>query len=185
MDLKITFSPLTASDIPSILEIEYDSQPEPWSERAFLEEINRANSSLLVARFQTASSVGPPAQQIAGYICFWSAAGEIQILNIAVRKTLRRRGVARRLIEQAIRAGREQHARLVTLEVRESNLAARKLYESFGFRQVGERPNYYEVKKESAILMQLELVSGTGHQKDIGSQVSGVGKKIRHPASDI
>jgi ribosomal-protein-alanine N-acetyltransferase len=185
LDLKITLSPLTESDIPSILEIEYDSQPEPWSERAFLEEINRANSSLLVARFQTAASAGPPAQLIAGYICFWSAAGEIQILNVAVRKTLRRRGIARRLIERAIRTGREQRARLVTLEVRNSNLAARKLYESFGFRQVGERPNYYDVQKESAILMELELESGSGRQTDIGFQVSGIGKRIRHPTSDI
>ena len=157
MDFEITVSPLAKSDIPSILEIEYDSQPEPWTEKAFLEEINRANSSLLVARLPAGEVVGAPCPEVAGYICFWSVAGEIQILNIAVRKTLRRRGIARKLIELAIRTGCEQNAGFVTLDVRKSNFAARKLYESLGFRVTGERPNYYEVQKESAILMELDI----------------------------
>jgi len=157
LDFEITVSPLAKSDIPSILAIEYDSQPEPWTEKAFLEEINRINSNVLVARLHAGNSVGEPPPEVAGYICFWSVAGEIQILNIAVRKSLRRRGIARKLIELAIRTGWEQHARVVTLEVRKSNLSALKLYESFGFRVTGERPDYYEVQKESAIIMKLEI----------------------------
>jgi ribosomal-protein-alanine N-acetyltransferase len=157
LDFEITVSPLAKSDIPSILAIEYDSQPEPWTEKAFLEEIGRVNSSLLVARLTAGNSAGAPSPEVAGYICFWSVAGEIQILNIAVRKNLRQRGIARKLIELAIRTGCEQHAGLVTLEVRKSNLAARKLYESFGFRVAGERLDYYEVQKESAILMELDI----------------------------
>ena len=157
MDFEISVSPPAKSDIPSILEIEYDSQPEPWTEKAFLEEINRANSSLLVARLPAGDPVGAPSPEVAGYICFWSVAGEIQILNLAVRKALRRRGIARKLIELAIRTGREQHAGLLTLEVRKSNSAARKLYESLGFRVTGERPDYYGVRKEPAILMELDI----------------------------
>jgi len=157
LDFEIIVSPPAKSDIPSILEIENDSQPEPWTEKAFLEEINRANSSLLVARLPAENPMGAPCPEVAGYICFWSVADEIQILNIAVRKTLRRRGIARKLIELAIRTGREQHAGFVTLEVRKSNSAARKLYESFGFRVRGERPDYYEVQKESAIMMILDI----------------------------
>ncbi len=157
MDFEITVSSPAESDILSILEIEYDSQPEPWTEKAFVEEINRVNSGLLVARLPAGGSVGAPSAQVAGYICFWSVAGEIQILNIAVRKSLRRRGIARKLIELTVRRGLEQHAGLITLEVRKSNLAARKLYESFGFRVTGERPGYYGVHKESAILMELVI----------------------------
>jgi len=157
LDFEIIVSPLAKSDIPSILEIEYDSQPEPWTEKAFLEEINRANSNLLVARLLTGAPAGEHSPEVAGYICFWTVADEIQILNLAVRQTLRQQGIARRLIELAIRKGREQHAEFVTLEVRKSNGPARKLYESFGFKVIGERPEYYGVKKESAILMKLEL----------------------------
>ena len=157
MGLEITVSPLVESDIPSILEIENDSQPEPWTAKAFAEEIDRANSRMLVARLVTGSAAGSPSQEIAGYICFWSVAGEIQILNIAVRKTLRRQGIARRLIELAVRAAREETAGYITLEVRKSNLAARKLYETFGFRVIGERPGYYGAQKESAVLMEIEI----------------------------
>jgi [ribosomal protein S18]-alanine N-acetyltransferase len=159
LNFEITVSPLARSDIPSILEIEYDSQPEPWTERAFLEEINRAHSSLLVARLPAGDFEGAPSPEVAGYICFWSVADEIQILNIAVRKTFRRRGIARKLIELAIRTGLEKQAGFVTLELRKSNSAAFKLYESFGFRVRGERPHYYEVQKESAILMELDITS--------------------------
>jgi ribosomal-protein-alanine N-acetyltransferase len=157
LDFEITVSPPAKSDIPSILEIEYDSQPEPWTENAFLEEIDRANSSLLVARLPAGDFVGATCPEVAGYICFWSVAGEIQILSLAVRKTLRRRGIARKLIELAIRTGREQHAGIVILDVRKSNSAALKLYESLGFKVKGERPNYYEAQKESAILMELDI----------------------------
>ena len=159
MGLEITVSPLLKSDISTILEIEIDSQPEPWSETAFLEEIEKAHSRVLVARMATgvAPASGSSSQDIAGYICFWSVVGEIQVLNIAVRRDLRCRGIARKLIEAAIREGLEDNAGCVTLEVRQSNFAARKLYESIGFRIVGERPNYYGVRKESAILMELDI----------------------------
>jgi ribosomal-protein-alanine N-acetyltransferase len=165
----ITISPLEKSDIPTVLEIEYDSQPEPWNEKAFIEETSRANSILLVARLSTGASRELTGHHggvhgldrnpaiVAGYICFWLVGDEVQVLNLAVRRNLRRRGIARKLIDVAIRTGTDQRARFVTLEVRESNLAARKLYESFGFIVVGKRPGYYGFQKESAILMELEI----------------------------
>lgn len=164
LGLEFDVSPLVKSDIPQILEIENDSQLEPWTETAFLEEIDKPHSRLLVARLPAGDFLasGPPSQEIAGYICFWSVLGEIQILNIAVRRNFRRRGVARKLIEAAIRKGLDDNARSVTLEVRQSNFAARKLYESLGFKVVGERPNYYGVKNESAILMTLDIVDVEG-----------------------
>ena len=156
MDLDITVSLSIESDIPSILEIEHDSHPEPWTERSFLEEIGRA--SLFVAR-PTGDELPTRAypRGIAGYICLWPVADEVQILNIAVRKLLRRRGIARKLIEFAIRTGQGRHARIATLEVRQSNTAARRLYQSFGFRITGERPGYYGRQSESAILMELDI----------------------------
>ncbi len=81
----------------------------------------------------------------------------MQILNIAVRKTLRLKGIARKLIEFAIRTGKDRQARVAILEVRKSNTAARSLYESLGFRITGERPGYYDTQGESAILMELDI----------------------------
>jgi ribosomal-protein-alanine N-acetyltransferase len=156
LDLDITVSVPAESDIASILEIELDSQPEPWTEKSFLEEIERA--SLFVARAAVAdSSACAFSGDIVGYICFWSVGDEVQILNVAVRKPMRRQGIARKLIEFAIRTGRNRRARIATLEVRESNMAARRLYESLGFRITGERPGYYGMQNESAILMELDI----------------------------
>ena len=123
-----------------------------------MEEFDKACSQLLVARqpegaATSASTLG----DVIGFVCFWSVAGEVQILDIAVRRDLRRSGIGRELIESAIRAGRRENAVRVTLEVRESNVAARKLYESLGFIVVGCRPNYYAVTNEPAILMELDI----------------------------
>ena len=68
----------------------------------------------------------------------------------------RRRGIARRLLAEGLAQARELGAALAWLEVRTSNLAAQALYESFGFREVGRRPGYYEDTREDAILLTLE-----------------------------
>jgi ribosomal-protein-alanine N-acetyltransferase len=78
-----------------------------------------------------------------------TAADELEILNVAVDPPFRRRGVARMLVEQLLANFRGN----VYLEVRVSNLAARKLYHSLGFEAIGVRNDYYEAPGESAIVM--------------------------------
>ncbi len=141
------------SDLPLILEIEFESQPEPWTKNSFAEEL--ARGSLFVAR--TDASAPTRSLAIAGYICFWPVSDEIQILNLAVSPAMRRKGIARELLSFAIATGRDRHAATASLEVRQSNLAARRLYESLGFRTVAERPGYYGTRSESAILMELDI----------------------------
>ena len=74
--LRIT--ELLSSDIPQVVAIEQQSNPEPWTHESFLEELLRPHSCMLVARI--AAGCG---EIVAGYICFWVVADEIQILNIA------------------------------------------------------------------------------------------------------
>ena len=183
---------MTADDIPSILEIERDSQPEPWSRELFLEEIDRPQAQMLVARTVQAPpggcfrnrlksfSVVPTkagirescapvdfglhrndlsqtlSDRLLGYICFWQVAGEIQILNIAVHKAYRGLGLGRTLLRQALFYGYSIKAQVAVLEVRRNNAAARGLYESLGFKVIGERPNYYGLR-EAAIIMEFEF----------------------------
>jgi ribosomal-protein-alanine acetyltransferase len=78
-----------------------------------------------------------------------TAPGEREILNIAVDPQERRRGIARRLAEGALTASPGEWF----LEVRESNSAARKFYESLGFHEIGRRENYYSESPEAAIVM--------------------------------
>jgi ribosomal-protein-alanine N-acetyltransferase len=74
---------------------------------------------------------------------------EMEILNLAVAAGYRRKGVARQLVLRVL----EQHRGEVFLEVRESNTAARKLYESLGFKELSRRANYYQNPLESGIVM--------------------------------
>jgi len=148
--VSIEISPMEAADIPAILDIERDSQPEPWSEELFREEMHRPYSKILVAR------IPERFDSPLGYICFWEIADEIQVLDIAVHRAHRRRGIGRALLRWTLHHGLESGARIAVLEVRISNLGAQKFYKSFGFRAVGERPNYYALN-ETAVIMELQL----------------------------
>jgi ribosomal-protein-alanine acetyltransferase len=75
--------------------------------------------------------------------------GEYELLNLAVAPDCRRQGIARELVS-TLKKGCQS---LVFLEVRESNLAARKLYKSMGFKEIAARPEYYHSPSEAAIVM--------------------------------
>jgi ribosomal-protein-alanine N-acetyltransferase len=88
--------------------------------------------------------------RVAGFLVARSlGAGEYELLNLAVAGEFRRQGIARALVGVLA----EGYPRTVFLEVRESNLAARKLYKSVGFQEISARPGYYESPLETAIVM--------------------------------
>ena len=151
---------MALEDVPAVMEIERDSNIEPWTEASFVEELDRPRSMILVAK---AANPRESARETAdagvvGYICFWCVADEVQILNVAVHPGYRRQGIGRLLLHDCLRYGREKKAKFAVLEVRRSNVSAQMLYEKAGFQKVGERPDYYGVVKESALLMELEMI---------------------------
>jgi ribosomal-protein-alanine N-acetyltransferase len=88
--------------------------------------------------------------QLAGFVVSRKIAeGEREILNVAVHPKFRRLGVATELLKSELK--RSPGAQF--LEVRESNTAARQLYEQLGFKVVGARPGYYENPPETGIVM--------------------------------
>ena len=98
-------------------------------------------STILIAA--PAPAGAPDEPSVYGFLIYWSVHDELHILNIATDPLHRRKSVARRLMVAALEQGRARGARLVTLEVRRSNLPAITLYRDLGFRAVGVRPNYY------------------------------------------
>lgn len=93
-------------------------------------------------------------QNIAGFIVTRTTGpGQSEILNLAVDPALRRQGVARRLLEQALHHGKHEGHGVWFLEVRESNSAAIRLYEDSGFERIGVRKNYYSDPSEAGIVM--------------------------------
>jgi len=150
----LTIGEYEEGDLVEILEIENDSFPTPWSPGLFRSEMANPISRILVGR--TARKQGTA---VVGYIVFWRVADEIHLHNIAVRRDLRMRGIASRLLSKAIRYYRVEDTRLVTLEVRRSNIAAREFYERFGFTLRGLRPGYYGDTGEDALIMTANLES--------------------------
>ena len=108
----------------------------------------------------------PPAagQHLIGFVGFWIVAGEAHITSIAVRETHRRRGIGEWLLISAIDLATELNARIITLEVRASNTAARGLYYKYGFVQTGLRRGYYTDNTEDAVLMSTENITSASFQ---------------------
>lgn len=98
-------------------------------------------------------------ESIAGYVVAHSGADEGEILNLGVAPEHRRRGVARALVERVLAALGTRGVRRVYLEVRESNTAARRLYEQLGFAAVGVRPDYYRRPTEAAVVLRTAILA--------------------------
>ncbi len=142
----VTVRPMSVSDVPvahSILE----ESPEAsiWSRESLLESASRgvAWAAELDGR-------------VAGILIGRIAADEFEILNLAVGKACRRRGIATRLVSAALEYARIAGARQSYLEVRASNEGAMALYTRMGFRVSGRRPNYYRHPAEDAVLLVLD-----------------------------
>ena len=144
-------------DLAEILAIESMSFARPWSRNAFKKELTKEYSESLVVVNNGS---------IVGYSIVWIIVDEIHIANIAVHPGWRRRGIGAMLLEHILE-GREGFSS-VTLEVRRSNLAARSLYEKYGFHQIGIRKDYYTLEEEDAVLMAKSLLYGVNEGETDG-----------------
>jgi ribosomal-protein-alanine N-acetyltransferase len=88
-----------------------------------------------------------------GYLIGWDIEPEFHLGNLAVEQLYRRQGVAAHLLEHLMQNLRSRNYEFITLEVREYNTAALKLYQKFGFTPVAIRKQYYTDTKENAIVM--------------------------------
>ena len=95
----------------------------------------------------------PTKDNIVGFAGIWFLAGEAHLITFAVRDGYRRSHIGEYLLCAVLDTAIKYKARLVTLEVRLSNLAAQRLYQKYGFSQRGYRKNYYSDTKESALIM--------------------------------
>ncbi|MCU0573161.1 MAG: ribosomal protein S18-alanine N-acetyltransferase [Syntrophobacteraceae bacterium] len=161
--LRFGIHRMTSRDLAAVAEIERTHQLEPWSASAFLEELSKLHALCFVVRVLPGEGPCPRGDEaqaealVAGYICSWIVVDEIQVLNLAVHRTFWRRGLGRALLEHVVHEGLSRGCSRATLEVRPSNAEALGLYESMGFRRVGERPGFYAEGGEAAIIMVLDL----------------------------
>jgi ribosomal-protein-alanine N-acetyltransferase len=143
--LKLLIEPMRLEDVDEVQRIELASFSTPWPENAYRSELmtNRL-ASYLVARVDG---------RIVAYGGMWLMVDEAHITTFAVHPGWRRQRIGERLLLSFLDLARDRRAREATLEVRLSNLAARRLYEKYGFRPVGLRPRYYSDDNEDALIM--------------------------------
>lgn len=144
----VQFRQMNPSDLSEIMTIERASFSSPWSSRFFLQELGVPCARSLLAIIEG---------KTVGYIIYWLLPSEVDIHNLAVHPTYRRKGVGRSLLQSVINEARRHGSSRVTLEVRKSNEAAQLLYRSLGFVGQGVRKGYYSDDGEDALAMALEF----------------------------
>jgi ribosomal-protein-alanine acetyltransferase len=147
--MPVTIRSAALEDVPVILVIE---QLAPGAAHWTPEQYNKLLDSGVVL---VAEDAVENAGKLCGFLCAKAVAGEWEIENLAVSAELLRRGIANELVRELIHRAKNDAASAILLEVRESNLPARRLYEKHGFRKVGRRLLYYRDPVEDAILYAL------------------------------
>lgn len=157
---ELTIRRAEPGDLPAVTAIERGSFSDPWSASAFLALLERSEALFCVATTPRAGEAGEGREEVIGFTVGYVALDQAELANVAVRAEARGRGVGRRLVEHVIRECAHRGALELFLEVRESNAAARGLYRSEGFSEIGRRRRYYERPVEDALILRRPLHRG-------------------------
>ena len=138
--MKIIIENMKAEHINEVENIEKICFVHAWTRADLEAQLTLDTSHFVVATVD---------EKVVGYMGLQVFCGEGYVTNVAVLPEYRRQGIAKMLIEKQL----QNEMSFITLEVRESNLPAIKLYESCGFENVGIRPKFYSNPTENAIIM--------------------------------
>ena len=138
--INIKIENMKAQHINEVVNIEKICFVHAWTRADLEAQLTLETSHFVVATVD---------EKVVGYMGLQVFCGEGYVTNIAVLPEYRRQGIAKMLIEKQL----QNEMSFITLEVRESNLPAVRLYESCGFENVGIRPKFYSNPTENAIIM--------------------------------
>jgi len=140
--------PYVPEMLGDVTRIERESFSCPWSSESF-EQADAMENSI----FLTVCAGETPV----GFGCILLVAGEGELVDIAVSSAHRQKGLGQLLMTALLAEARKQETEILYLEVRQSNTAARSLYEKNGFEAMGVRKKYYKNPVEDAVLMRCVL----------------------------
>lgn len=167
---EIRIESMGIEDLEEVLQLERKAFRSPWTRGMFLVELEANSSRYLVAR------VG---EELAGYGGIRVFIDEAHLMTLAVREDVRRRGIGTVLLAALMKEAARMGGRLMTLEVRMSNLPAISLYEGFGFRVVGVRRGYYRESGEDALVMEVDGIDGKDYRALVERMERAGWKKLR------
>jgi ribosomal-protein-alanine N-acetyltransferase len=134
------------ADLDAVLALENASFNNPTTREWYEGELKRPDVCFIYV-------LRTPEHPVAAFCAFWLVAEQAHINNLAVLPELRERGLGTHLLEAVIEEAAHLGAELMTLEVRQSNTPALRLYARSGFRQEGVRKNYYSSPVEDALIL--------------------------------
>jgi ribosomal-protein-alanine N-acetyltransferase len=172
--LLVEIVPMRRRHVRSVLRIEAQVYPRPWSMSLFLSELAlRSTRAYFVARI---------GRDVVGYGGMMLTGDDGHITTIAVDPAWQRHEIATRLLLALAREAIDRDARNLTLEVRLSNKGAQDLYRRFGFGPVGVRKNYYAETNEDALVMWAHGVDGAAYQEHLRGIERGIsGETVFEP----
>ncbi len=143
--VRVVIGPMTVADLPTVQLIERASFSTPWPPNAYRTELetNRLAHYVVVRA----------GAEVVGFAGIWLMVDEAHVTTFAIHPAWRHRRLGERLLLALLDLAEDRRASEATLEVRLSNLVARRLYEKYGFRPVGIRPRYYSDNDEDALIM--------------------------------
>lgn len=134
--------------LDTLVRLEQACFSEPWTRAGLAEELENPTAVFAVAEC---------GGETVGYAGMHCVCGECYVDNVAVFPEFRRKGAATALLSYLMDRARERDGVFLTLEVRESNVPARRAYEAFGFREEGRRKNFYRSPAEDALILTLRF----------------------------
>ncbi|HEU4994690.1 MAG TPA: ribosomal protein S18-alanine N-acetyltransferase [Gemmatimonadaceae bacterium] len=146
----LVLRPAIAADLPEIAALERVAYGDPWPASAFASLPNNPRVFFTVARQDVRGA-------LVGYVVAWYVLDEGELANLTITPSHRKRGMGGVLLDAVLSDASSRGVAHIYLEVRESNTAARRLYASRGFEEIGRRAGYYRSPVEDALVLRRTL----------------------------
>jgi len=160
----VTVVPMTAAHVDALMPHEKDMfGTEAWSAASYRAELDDTRDRSYIAA-EAADGT------LLGWAGVWVIGETAEILTVGVVPAARRTGIARRMLTELLAEARRRGAREVFLEVRVDNEAARELYRTAGFVDVGTRRGYYAGGRIDGVTMRLEVSEHRSERSERGAE---------------
>ncbi len=144
-DMNVHIRWMIRRDMPEVLEIEQSSFEFPWSEEDFIRCLRQRNCIGMVAEYD---------EKVVGFMIYELHRDQLHVLNFAVGADVRRRGVGQQMVNKLLGKLSQQRRNRISLEIRETNLAAQLFFRNLGFQATSVLRDYYDDTVEDAYVMQ-------------------------------
>jgi ribosomal-protein-alanine N-acetyltransferase len=148
---QLLYAPMVVGDVDEVFALETSVYPHPWSRGNFIDSLASGYNSW---------TLRDDAGALVGYFLLMPVVDEAHLLNVAVARERQREGLGLYLLDKVCACARGLLMESILLEVRPSNLRALKVYEQYGFAEIGRRKAYYPAhngQREDAIVMRFTL----------------------------